>query len=101
MQAVCSGIFYTLQSKGARERQTESSLRLLLRLKSIRSTEDVEICVLEINHNVESAVLTVSENSILISHLYGTWMMKMNPFLFSMINTGMPSVLIHKNSFNS
>jgi len=65
------------------------------------STEDVEICILGINHNMESTVLTIDENSILTSRLYGTWMMKMNSFLFGMINTGIPSVLIHKNSFNS
>lgn len=65
------------------------------------STEDVEICILGINHNMESTVLTIDENSILTSHLYGTWMMQMNSFLFGMINIGIPSVLIHKNAFNS
>lgn len=65
MQAICSGIFYALQSKGARERQTESSLRESLRLKSILSTEDVEICVPGINHNMESTVLSINENPVL------------------------------------
>lgn len=48
-------------------------------------------CVLGTNHNMESTVLTVSENSILTSYLYGTWMVKINySLLFSMANTGIP-----------
>lgn len=49
----------------------------MLQLKITHSTEDAKICVFEINHNMESAVLTINENYILISYLYGSWMMKL------------------------
>lgn len=50
---------------------------MLLQLKITRSTEGAEICVLGINHNMESTVLTVNENCILTSYLYGSWMRKL------------------------
>lgn len=70
---------------------------MLLQLKSTITTQDAEICVLGINHNMECTVLTVNDNSILTSYLYGTWMMKLNySVLFHMVNAGIPSVLYIK-----
>lgn len=62
----------------------------MLQLKSRPSIEDAEICILGTNHGMESTILAVSENSILISDLYSTGVMKINS------QTGIPSVLIHK-----
>lgn len=45
----------------------------ILKLRSTLSTEDAEICVLGIHHNMESTVLTINKNSILTSCLYGWW----------------------------
>lgn len=45
----------------------------MLYLKNTPSTEDSEICVFGINHDMEPTILTVSENSIWISYLYSTW----------------------------
>lgn len=69
----------------------------MLQLESTVTTHDAGIRVLGINRNMECTVLTVNDNSILTSCLYGTWMMKRNcSFLLHVVNAGVPSVLYIK-----